>query len=111
MPYTQFSCCSFGCTLCEKTFGSKVKLKLHMVRHSESRDFACSECGKQFKRKDKLREHLKKVHCASRREAGGGMEPTPPPAGAPETVDAPAAAAPAAAAVPSPGPKFVPKVN
>jgi uncharacterized Zn-finger protein len=73
-----------------------VKLKLHMVRHSECRDFSCSECGKEFKRKDKLRDHLKKVHSGAARP-----EVAPPPPVQPLSHQTSA----------SPHPKFVPKVK
>ena len=38
------------------------KLKLHMLRHSNHREFMCESCGRQFKRKDKLKEHMKRMH-------------------------------------------------
>lgn len=39
----------FQCTECEKAFCRPDKLRLHMLRHSDRKDFLCSTCGKQFK--------------------------------------------------------------
>lgn len=44
------------------------KLKIHMLSHSDRRDFLCPDCGKRFKRKDKLREHAKRMHSAERED-------------------------------------------
>lgn len=82
----------FQCPHCEKAFCRPDKLRLHMLRHSDRKDFLCSTCGKQFKvmpsemlknvkkkkrifidfcfipffcgakRKDKLREHMQRMH-------------------------------------------------
>lgn len=42
------------------------KLKLHMLCHSDHKEFLCQICGKQFKRKDKLKEHLQRMHSPNR---------------------------------------------
>lgn len=39
----------FQCPNCEKAFCRPDKLRLHMLRHSDRKDFLCSTCGKQFK--------------------------------------------------------------
>lgn len=39
----------FQCSDCEKAFCRPDKLRLHMLRHSDRKDFLCSTCGKQFK--------------------------------------------------------------
>lgn len=39
----------FQCTECDKAFCRPDKLRLHMLRHSDRKDFLCSTCGKQFK--------------------------------------------------------------
>lgn len=39
----------FQCPDCEKAFCRPDKLRLHMLRHSDRKDFLCSTCGKQFK--------------------------------------------------------------
>ncbi|KAG7255844.1 LOW QUALITY PROTEIN: hypothetical protein CRUP_035731 [Coryphaenoides rupestris] len=59
----------FTCPSCSKSFSDFIqafcrpdKLRLHMLRHSDRKDFLCSTCGKQFKRKDKLREHMQRMH-------------------------------------------------
>ena len=37
------------CTVCGKAMINLSALKLHMLSHSDSRQFACSYCGKTFK--------------------------------------------------------------
>lgn len=39
----------YQCTECDKAFCRPDKLRLHMLRHSDRKDFLCSTCGKQFK--------------------------------------------------------------
>lgn len=39
---------------------------MHLLRHSDHREFLCADCGKQFKRKDKLKEHCKRMHSEDR---------------------------------------------
>ncbi|KAG7175338.1 PR domain zinc finger protein 10-like [Homarus americanus] len=58
MPHT--------CSICSKEMPSIDKLKIHMLSHSDRRDFLCPDCGKRFKRKDKLREHSKRMHSTER---------------------------------------------
>ncbi|MEQ2182862.1 hypothetical protein GOODEAATRI_026652 [Goodea atripinnis] len=48
----------FQCPDCEKAFCRPDKLRLHMLRHSDRKDFLCSTCGKQFKVTCR-RKHLK----------------------------------------------------
>merc|ERR1711894_324679 len=50
------------------------KLKAHMVKHSDVKEFECNECGKRFKRKDKLKEHAKRMHLS----AGSAAKPPLP---------------------------------
>ena len=52
----------WSCENCSKEFSRPDKLKLHMLKHSNIREFMCEACGKQFKRKDKLKEHVKRIH-------------------------------------------------
>lgn len=49
-----------------QVFPRPDKLKLHMLRHSDHREFLCQSCGKQFKRKDKLKEHMQRMHAPDR---------------------------------------------
>ncbi len=49
-----------------EVFPRPDKLKLHMLRHSDHREFLCANCGKQFKRKDKLKEHMQRMHAPDR---------------------------------------------
>lgn len=44
----------YQCTECDKAFCRPDKLRLHMLRHSDRKDFLCSTCGKQFKVKGVL---------------------------------------------------------
>ena len=46
--------------------GRRDKLRLHMLKHTNVRNFMCDLCGKQFKRKDKLKEHAKRMHTPAR---------------------------------------------
>ncbi|XP_064109566.1 PR domain zinc finger protein 10-like [Macrobrachium nipponense] len=73
------------CSICGKEMPSVDKLKIHMLSHSDRRDFLCPDCGKSFKRKDKMREHSKRMHSAERGDRS------------PKSVKGP--------------PKFVPKVD
>ncbi len=52
------------------------KLKLHMLRHSDHREFLCANCGKQFKRKDKLKEHMQRMHAPDREAKLAGIDQT-----------------------------------
>lgn len=55
----------FQCPHCEKAFCRPDKLRLHMLRHSDRKDFLCSTCGKQFKviRSEMLKNVYKKKYC------------------------------------------------
>jgi len=46
------------CTMCEKSFYTNSKLKLHMSYHTEERNHVCDECGKSFKIKQHLMHHM-----------------------------------------------------
>ena len=49
------------CHLCNKSYESKYKLKLHMHAHTGERPFVCEVCGKGFTRGPNLNAHMR-VH-------------------------------------------------
>lgn len=54
----------FPCTwpTCKKVLAESSKLKDHMRRHQNARDFACKECPKAFNTKADLRDHMSVMH-------------------------------------------------
>ena len=44
----------FVCTICDKSFFDRGKLKFHQHKHSEVRNFHCDECGRSFKTRSDL---------------------------------------------------------
>ena len=50
------------CEVCGKVFKRAGDLNMHMVTHSNVRDFACNECASKFSRKNDLARHKKEVH-------------------------------------------------
>ena len=50
------------CEVCGKVFNRKASLEMHMVTHSNVRDFSCNECVSKFSRKKDLARHKKDVH-------------------------------------------------
>ena len=64
----------FSYTFFINSFTGGDKLKTHMVRHLEAKDFMCEDCGVQCKMKYKLREHGKWIHNAlTKKESPGGV--------------------------------------
>lgn len=53
------------CHLCDKTYESKYKLKLHMYAHTGERPFVCEVCGKGFSRGPNLNAHMR-VHTGAK---------------------------------------------
>ncbi|XP_044767016.1 zinc finger protein OZF-like isoform X12 [Coccinella septempunctata] len=47
----------FHCTQCSKGFHKKIRLKSHMLTHSQERPFECAVCQKKFKRKYEVIVH------------------------------------------------------
>lgn len=47
----------FKCILCEKGFGTKTFLELHLLTHSEIKSFVYHICKRAFKTKTFLRMH------------------------------------------------------
>lgn len=52
---------SSDCKVCNKTFESSYKLKLHMYSHTGEKPFVCNICSKAFTRGTNLNQHLR-VH-------------------------------------------------
>ena len=53
------------CHLCNKTYESKYKLKLHMHAHTGERPYVCNICGKGFSRGPNLNAHMR-VHTGAK---------------------------------------------
>ena len=51
------------CDMCNKSFPSLYKLKIHKLIHSETFPFMCMKCGKGFNNKYKMHSHEKKKLC------------------------------------------------
>lgn len=54
------------CTICNKTFCDKFRLKRHMMCHSGDRPFACTLCDKRFLDNSKLKYHMATTHSDAR---------------------------------------------
>lgn len=63
---------TFKCPDCGLTFPRSDKLRLHMLKHSNHREFMCETCGKQFKRKVGLVKYTYVVCHTWIREKGNG---------------------------------------
>ena len=50
------------CEVCGKVFNRLGSLKMHMVTHSNVRDFVCDKCPSKFSRKKDLSRHKKEIH-------------------------------------------------
>ena len=50
------------CEVCGKVFNRLGSLKMHMVTHSNVRDFVCDKCTSKFSRKKDLARHKKELH-------------------------------------------------
>ncbi|XP_067662864.1 uncharacterized protein [Haliotis asinina] len=50
--------CGHDCKVCGKTFPTAIRLKYHMLVHSENREFHCKICEKSFKCQKYLASHM-----------------------------------------------------
>jgi len=48
-----------SCEVCGKHCVTRARLKEHMKKHSDEKNFICMECGKRFKGEDGLKAHMK----------------------------------------------------
>lgn len=53
---------AYPCTLCDKVFYLKARLKDHMVSHSGKKEHVCDICGIEFFLMNRLKMHKKVVH-------------------------------------------------
>ena len=51
-----------SCEVCGKVFKKSYNLKVHMQKHTGSRNFACALCGKDFVAKRTLVQHTERNH-------------------------------------------------
>jgi uncharacterized Zn-finger protein len=51
----------FSCLQCNKTFGKKSKLDIHMRVHTSEKPYSCTVCGKSFSQSSDLNQHTR-VH-------------------------------------------------
>lgn len=51
------------CTVCGKVFKRTDSYKLHLLVHTDQRNYLCHKCGKTYRRQDKLNEHLNTAFC------------------------------------------------
>ena len=52
----------WNCSICNKVFATKYRLKVHTAVHSEIRPFNCEHCGTSFKRLHALKTHITNIH-------------------------------------------------
>lgn len=57
----------YSCELCPSKFGTKQKLKLHSIIHSDERPFKCNHCDKRFRRRANMYEHNMVKHSDEKR--------------------------------------------
>ena len=53
---------SYPCTLCDKVFYLKNRLRDHMVTHSGKKEYKCEQCGMEFFLLHRLKLHQRTVH-------------------------------------------------
>ena len=52
----------FKCPVCSKVLGRADRLKVHLARHSNKRNYECSQCNKSFFYKCNLKSHIYITH-------------------------------------------------
>ena len=62
----------FHCTVCQKTFTTKLKLHRHEVVHGKRKLFSCTVCDSSYLHKDNLKRHMFTVHSDSRHPCDSG---------------------------------------
>lgn len=48
---------SFKCDYCDKIFGSRYNLQIHLVVHTKERNYQCDQCGNSYGTKTALKNH------------------------------------------------------
>lgn len=56
----------YKCAQCEFSASKNIELKMHMVKHTGSKNFCCVVCSKSYGRKSTLREHMR-IHVNDKR--------------------------------------------
>lgn len=60
---------NWKCSVCQKIFPTKGRLKVHMNVHSDFRPYTCEHCGTSFKSLDTLKTHRTYIHEGVARKA------------------------------------------
>ena len=55
----------YSCTVCQKTFGHKTKMRLHVETHMTGLSYDCHLCGQNFRSRNSLNSHSYHRRCSN----------------------------------------------
>ena len=55
----------YHCTVCQKTFGHKTKMRLHVETHMTGLSYDCHLCGQHFRSRNSLNSHIYHKRCSN----------------------------------------------
>ena len=55
----------YHCTVCQKTFGHKTKMRLHVETHMSGLSYDCHLCGQHFRSRNSLNSHAYHKRCSN----------------------------------------------